>query len=169
MTGTLRNTLLTGDESTDSKFEFGEKSKVERAPTRAVRQNLGSPVVLRKILLVDDDPTFGKIMKRAAEVRGIALTFCSAIDEVAQHTHEKFDIALIDFNLGAVTGVEFSEYLSRYDFGDLNTIIISQRQQTISNEWPANARKFVHKNVGPQMILDVVCQAFEKEQTGDEK
>lgn len=168
MSGNTRKTMLTGSDAAEPKFEFGEKTKVERSPTRAVHSTLSSKGVLRKILLVDDDPTFGKIMKRAAEVRGIELTFCSALDEVSEHTHEKFDMALIDFNLGAVTGIEFSEYLGRYDFGGLNTIIISQRQQTVSNEWPANARRFVHKNVGPQMILDAVSETFEKQHSADE-
>lgn len=155
---------LEGSDLKQERFEFMDKSRSEDLEVDWSISRL-SPKVhsarsALKILLVDDDASFGKIMMRSALLRGIDLTFCVAIDQVAKYSHENFDLALIDFHLGPVTGVEFSEYLTRYNFGALDTIIISHSQQTISHQWPINARRFLNKKIGPHMIFDSVFQTY---------
>lgn len=168
MIGMYRQKGLFGSQLKEEKFEFMQKSETKMNQTEwwgsIPDQAMRSRSLPLKILLVDDDATFGKIMLRSAKLRGVDLTFCVALDEVAQYNHEKFDLALIDFNLGSVTGIEFAEYLTRYAFGALDTIIISHSPQTVSHLWPLNARRFLHKKMGHQMIWDSIFQAYRTNQ-----
>ena len=164
MNGFFGRKVFDGSEPKQERFEFMQKTRLEPAQAEWLSPHLNaqprSPTIPLKVLLVDDDASFGKIMLRSARLRGIDLTFCVAIDEVAKYSHETFDLALIDFHLGSVTGVEFSEYLTRYNFGALDTIIISHSQQNISQQWPINARRFLNKKIGPHQIFDSVCQTY---------
>lgn len=119
------------------------------------------PGHLPKILLIDDDPIFGKIMKNAAAHKGAPITYCCTLEEFAGLDHWDFDIAIVDFDLGAVTGLELTAYMSQFLSEEVPVILVSQTKHRNSKEWPGAIREFVHKNVGPFAILDAAFEAFE--------
>jgi CheY-like chemotaxis protein len=123
--------------------------------------SLKTPKTLPRLLLVDDDPTFGKIMNRAAEMKGVKITYCKSIDELGALQSWDFDAIIMDYDLGAVTGFELTEYLEKFTKEDVPVILVSQTKQKSSKHWPNTIREFVHKNLGPFAILDATFEAHE--------
>ncbi len=63
---------------------------------------------LPRILVVDDEPVFGKIIAEAARRSGMEVTVCKSVEELAKCKDWRFDVAILDYDLGedgAVTGV----------------------------------------------------------------
>lgn len=114
-----------------------------------------------RILLVDDDPTFGKIMKKAAKSKNIPLTYCKSILEFSQIKKLDYDVLLVDYDLGEVNGSELTSYIEQFTSEEIPVILISQTNQKSSSSWPATIREFVHKRVGPFAILDAAFEAHE--------
>lgn len=119
------------------------------------------PRTTPKILLVDDDPMYGKILQRLAANHKVSITFCSSLEELGQLDTLDFDVGIIDYNLGAVTGVELTTYLEHTLPTDLPIILISQTRQLVSRRWPDSIRDFVHKAMGPYAVLDAAFEAHE--------
>lgn len=71
------------------------------------------PTSYPRILVVDDDPIFGKIINRSANELGANVTFCQSIREfgVLGQNWEEYDVAIIDCDLGAINGCELVEYM----------------------------------------------------------
>ena len=63
------------------------------------------------IVLVDDDPVYGKMFQRAAEIKGVSCTYCQSPREFYRQLGSGFDIALLDYELGQVTGLQLSRIL----------------------------------------------------------
>ena len=123
--------------------------------------SLKAPKTVPRILLVDDDPTFGKIMNRASEMKGVKITYCKSIDEFGALQSWDFDTIIMDYDLGAVTGFELTEYLEKFTKEDVPVILVSQTEQKSSKNWPYTIREFVHKKLGPFAILDAAFEAHE--------
>jgi len=119
------------------------------------------PKSLPRILLVDDDPTFGKIMKRSSQAKGIDIVTCSSVEEFSQLKNWDFDVIIMDYDLGAVTGFELTSYMEQYTEDDLPVILVSQTKQNDPKTWPTTIREFVHKSLGPFAILDAAFEAHE--------
>lgn len=114
-----------------------------------------------RVLLIDDDPNFGKIMTRAAAVSGIKLQFCKSLDEFAKLQSREYDVIVLDYDLGAVTGCELARYLESMDPREIPVVLVSQTKMRGSNKWPGSIREFVHKGLGPFAILDAAFEAHD--------
>jgi CheY-like chemotaxis protein len=114
-----------------------------------------------RILVVDDDETFGRLISRAAEIKGAKVTYCQSMDEVATMPSFDFDAIVMDYDLGDITGVELAKRLERFAKCDMPAILVSQSRQTSSRKWPHSIREFVHKSLGPFTILDAAFEACE--------
>lgn len=141
-----------------------------RLPAEGVQAALWADVhartnVLPRILLVDDDPSFGKIMKRVAAKVGLLgpeITICRTLEEFAALTDWKFDIVIMDYDLGAVTGFELTTYIEHFTKEQVPVLLVSQTNQERSRTWPRSIRGFVHKELGPLAILDAAIEAHAK-------
>lgn len=137
-----------------------------KMPQRMLRKSKPAPkkersksLALPRILLVDDDPGFGKIMQRTAVARGTPLTFCESLDEMSKLTNWNFDIAIIDYDLGLLTGCELTSYLESFAAKELPVILVSQTERLSKDEWPPSIYSFVHKMKGANSIIDVAIDA----------
>jgi len=140
-----------------------------RDSSESYREHIASdrvvtPKNLPRILLVDDDPTFGKIMKRAAVTKGVDLTFCASLDEFATLQNWDYDVVMMDYDLGAVTGVELTKYIEQFTKEEVPVILVSQTNQQDFKRWPGSIREFVHKRLGPYALLDATFEAHEVHQ-----
>jgi len=122
------------------------------------------PRSIPRVLLIDDDPTFGKMMIRAARAKNVPITYCKNLVEFRKIKSFDFDVFIVDFDLGEVNGSELTRYMEQFSKEEIPTILISQTNQTDSNSWAPTIREFVHKRVGPYAILDAAFEAHEVNQ-----
>jgi CheY-like chemotaxis protein len=124
-----------------------------------------SPLVMRsnpapRVLLVDDDPLFGKVMQRVAANLHVPLTYVRSLQDLGDPTKQRFDVALLDYDLGSVTGVELAEYFEHIA-QPMPVILISETTRTKNRRWSESIRDFVHKGLGPFAIMDAAFEAHE--------
>ena len=78
---------------------------------------------LMRILLVDDDPIFRRIMGHHAEREGVLLTCArSSLDFINDSQKGNFDVAILDYNLGLVNGLELAAHFRK--LGNESPIIL---------------------------------------------
>lgn len=110
----------------------------------------------RRLVLIDDDAAFCKIIASFAESRGLILDWYRSLQEMGSVGRlSDYGTAIVDYDLGPMNGVEIAEYLPAF-FGKMPMVLISgkDRREGETNKWPASIRKFVHKDAGPDAILD---------------
>jgi len=120
----------------------------------------------RRIFLIDDDAGFCKIMASFAKSRGIQLDCFSSLQDVgASGGLSGYMAAIVDFDLGQMNGVDIAEYLSAF-MGGLPTVLISgrDRKRDTGRTWPICIESFIHKDQGPDAILDAATN-IRKEKT----
>jgi len=137
-----------------------------RDSTESLRELISSdkvmhPRTLPRILVVDDDPTFGRIMQQAASKKGSALSYCKSIDELSKLQSWDYDVIVMDYDLGSITGFELTTYLEKFTSVEAPVILVSQAKLRGSQKWPQTIREFVHKGLGPFAILDAAFEAHE--------
>lgn len=119
------------------------------------------PKHMPRILLIDDDPLFGKVMQRAANAKSIPLSHCSSLEEFSQIKSFDYDVMIVDYNLGAVTGFELTRYIEQFTAKEVPVILVSQSESLDYQDWPTTVMEFVHKSVKPQGILEATLDAYE--------
>ena len=119
------------------------------------------PTTMPRILVVDDDPTFGRIMQQVASKKGSAVTYCKSVDELSMLSSWDFDVIVMDYDLGSITGFEVTDYLEKSSSAEVPVILVSQTRLRGSQKWPQTIREFVHKGLGPFAILDAAFEAHE--------
>jgi two-component system response regulator RegA len=64
------------------------------------------------LLIVEDDPTFSRTLRRSFERRGYAVQSAASPEEAAAlYTREHFDFAVVDLKLGSASGLTVVEAL----------------------------------------------------------
>jgi two-component SAPR family response regulator len=112
-----------------------------------------------RILLVDDDVIFGKIMQKIAQREHIPLTYYSSVRSLSQLTQFNYDIGLFDYDLGPITGLQLTDFLERY-LQEMPIVLISQYKQIGGRSWPNSVVNFVPKSVGSYGILNAAFKAY---------
>ena len=116
----------------------------------------------QRLVLIDDDPAFARIMQEFARSRGVALdTYSSLADMGGIGRLRRYAAAIVDHDLGTtINGVEVAEYLPTM-FAGLSMVLISSRTRTPEpgRPWPKSIARFVHKDLGPDAILDAALAA----------
>ncbi len=139
---------------TPALLDFGfPKSTAKKSPLLVT---YGNP----RILVVDDDPSFGRILAQHARLGGVALAFFRSFDEIRGKLGRwRFDAAVVDSDLGEATGVQVARYLERFLL-DVPILLVSQSDLTVppKEQWPASVREFLFKKVGHRAILDAVVR-----------
>ena len=115
-----------------------------------------------RILLVDDDPSFGKILAKIAQQSRVAVTVCHNLQEVGETTWWDYDVAIVDYDLGTSTGLEIIRQLERVR-PDMPVILVSQSQhvETPISRWPGSIKGFMNKALGHFAIMESALAAHE--------
>jgi len=112
---------------------------------------------LKKIVLIDCNKAFRKMMNLFAESRGIQLEcFESVLIMGSICKFGDFDVAIVESETGTLSGIEVGEYLSSL-FNKMPLILISSGlmpNQATRKGWPLSVRGYIHKNDGADAILD---------------
>lgn len=116
----------------------------------------------RKFVLIDDDPSYTVIMKRVAEMEGIELDTFQSLSELGFiGMLGKYDVAIVDYDLGRMTGVEIGNYLDKL-FSDIPMIMVSELERS-SEGWPHIVKKFLLKSDGYKFVLQQALALIEEE------
>jgi len=114
----------------------------------------------KRILLVDDELTFGEIMKQEARIRDISIIVCISLLNPSLLKGQQFDVAIVDYDLGMQTGPELGKELVAVLGEGLPVLLISQKDRVESEgmEWPKNIRRFMNKDAGFKAIMDAALE-----------
>lgn len=137
------------------------RDKSESFRRRLLPEQVHASTFKPRILVVDDDPIFGKTMERAAALKGVDLRHVKSLEDLALIKVEDFDVIVMDYALGAVTGLELTRYLEERINKQIPTILTSQTPRNVSRRWPSTIREFVHKDLGPFALLVACFEAYE--------
>ena len=112
----------------------------------------------KRILLVDDDPVFAKVLSRTARDRGIEVTVCLSIEDFMHQRDRDFDCCVVDLNLGSqspVNGIELVEYLDSM-VRDLHVVMVSQYDLAMKRHAvpKKHSVRFLSKKEGVNRIID---------------
>lgn len=124
------------------------------------KEMLSSKKNSRRMVLIDDDPAYCSILSTFAHSRGLELDTYHSLQEMGSIGKMRdYALAIVDYDLGIMSGVEVAEYIPIF-FGDMPLILISgnYRVRTEESTWPEAIKDFVHKGFGPDGILDVAMQ-----------
>ena len=124
------------------------------------RNNLMS----RKILLVDDDLSFCKLMKEIARYHGLTLDyFHSFIDLSSLKRIKEYDIAIFDYVLDGPNGFEIAEYVDHF-YDNFPVFLISGKKSVFSNgNLPQSVRQFIPKDRGTDFIIQSVRRYLDRQ------
>ncbi len=117
-----------------------------------------------RLVLIDDDISFCKMLSSFALSRGIHLDCFSSLQEMGFiGLMSRYDAAIVDFDLGSMNGIEIAEYLPAF-FSEMPMILISGRDRRCKSggHWPISIKSFIHKDQGPDAILDAALAIAEK-------
>ena len=112
-----------------------------------------------RILLIDDDPVFGKIMQRVAECAKVRLTFVATAEQLGSVDPSSFDVGILDYDLGSVTGVDVVRDFDRHK--QLPIVLVSQAVRSPESDWPGSIRQFICKDKGPHKIIVAAVEALQ--------
>ena len=108
-----------------------------------------------KVLLVEDDRLLARSLKSYLESEGFEVTlahsFSQAVDELER---KRFDVYVLDVNLGDGDGIELLEYLRDFK-DDTPTLIISALTDvsTIARGLDAGAEDYIKKPFDPEELV----------------
>lgn len=121
-----------------------------------------------KMLVIDDDPAFGQIMKALASARGIQCDWVPSLESLGRVGRVgDYDLAILDYFLEKFTGGEIAEYVDVF-FSDIPVVIVSSRPDIHAQQrkWPKCVRLFVDKATGARSILDLALGLFSGSRAG---
>ncbi|MBC7661033.1 MAG: response regulator [Chitinophagaceae bacterium] len=127
---------------------------------------MNSPIIRMnkkpKMVLIDDDPSYTSILARCAAMEGIDLDTFNSLSELGfVSLLRNYDVAIIDYDLGSLNGVEIAEYMSTL-LNDMPMVLISasDRSEEMAAHCPHSVRAFLNKSAGFSKILDTARQCI---------
>jgi DNA-binding response OmpR family regulator len=136
-------------------------------PAIAAGGGCGEFVIVKKILIIEDDQIVANIYRNKLSVEGYKVEI--ALDgEVGREMIKSFrpDVIVLDLMLPKVTGLELmKEIRAEPDFEKVPVIVFSNTYLTnmVQEAWKAGATKCLSKaNCTPRHVLDVVRSALGK-------
>ena len=118
------------------------------------------------ILLIDDDPEFGAVVQTLAAAKGIPLVYYQSLMDMGTFARlGEFDVAIIDYKMDALNGIEVAEYIEVF-FSDIPVILVSAANLEDISEalWPRCVRRFVSKDIGVYGILNSAMELVQSKQ-----
>jgi CheY-like chemotaxis protein len=115
-----------------------------------------------RILLVDDDPIFGRVMTAVATALGFDVRYVDEADGVLRGHHALgCDVLIVDYDLGELSGVELAERLCN-DLDGAPVILVSSTARSPDRDgaWPPCIAGFALKSDGVAPILALAEAAW---------
>ncbi len=122
-----------------------------------------------RVLLIDDDTTYGMLMRQVAIQSKVNLTYCKDITEFGLLENWDFDAVLMDYDLGFVNGLELTSYYEDFSAKNTPVVLISHTQREISKDTPDSIKKFMHKSIGPYLIMQEALRMDQEFKAADRK
>jgi CheY-like chemotaxis protein len=113
---------------------------------------------MRKILIVDDDEVYGRILGSEVRSHGCESTVVNSLLDLGSVGRlGLYDAAIIDFHLDKMKGDEIAEYIDKFLL-DVPVVMISadEAMHDRLNGWPKPVKGFVSKKVGTPLLVDKV-------------
>jgi hypothetical protein len=118
----------------------------------------------KRILLVDDDDMYGRLMHAQADRLGIDLTYCRGIDEFLRTgSLSQFDVVLLDYDLGWIKGSALAEFCQVF-FAQVPVVIVSSTSDwwfKTGLRYPQCVKCFIHKETPLDSALARALDAAE--------
>jgi CheY-like chemotaxis protein len=117
-----------------------------------------------RVLVVDDDPMFGRMMEVLGQRYGVPMTVCRGAEDLANLPMWDFDVCIVDYDLGrygAANGIELATYLESRISG-LAVVLVSQTSTISQRQWPQSIRRFVPKSLGAYAILNAGLSEYDE-------
>lgn len=111
-----------------------------------------------RVLIIDDDITFGAIIEAMAKKNGLDAEFHPSLVELGSFARlREFDLAVVDYFLESLRGDEVAQYADTF-FEGLPVVVVSAKEFTAeeTRRWPQSVREFIAKDKGPQAVIDAV-------------
>jgi DNA-binding NtrC family response regulator len=121
----------------------------------------------RRLVLIDDDPSFLAIMQRLADKEGIPLDCFEQLEDLGViDLFKTYDAAIIDYDLGDQTAVDISFYLDCF-IKELPTLIISAKDRTQEcKDLPRCVKSVLRKSAGYDYILGLAVRLSQSDEYG---
>jgi DNA-binding NtrC family response regulator len=119
----------------------------------------------RRMVLIDDDPSFLAIMQRLADMEGIPLDcYENIVDLGVIDLFKKYDVAILDYDLGDQNAVDISLYLNCF-VKELPTLIVSAKDRSQEcKELPRCVKSVLRKSAGYRYILELAVRLSQTEE-----
>ena len=111
----------------------------------------------KRFVVIDDDLLFVKILAHAAQEAGVIIDGYASLENVlSESVAEKYDAAIVDYDLGTHTGVQAIKSLQAR-LGCMPVLLVSAKPRKTSKleAWPASVKRFLVKSSGYNQIIDV--------------
>ncbi|MGE0174126.1 MAG: response regulator [Oligoflexales bacterium] len=118
---------------------------------------------IRKILIVDDDEIYGRILGTEVRSCGLESTVVNSLLDLGSVGRlSLYDAAIIDFHLDKMKGDEIAEYIDKFLL-DVPVVMISADESMHArlNQWPRPVKGFVSKKVGPPVLIQKVMDILD--------
>ena len=117
---------------------------------------------LRKVLVVDDDPTIGKSFNRVLSQKGyVVITAKNAHEALKKLREEEYDVVFTDIKMPGMDGLELAERVKAKR--PWTPVVIVTGYGTTANEERAKAvgvSDFLYKPLSPEMIEESAMNAM---------
>ncbi len=116
-----------------------------------------------RIVLIDDDPVYGAVIGRWAQLEGVELDVFHSLDDLGfVGLLSKYDVAIVDYDLGEINGKDVADYMTTL-FGNKPMIMISgvDRSKEMMN-CPSCVKAFMKKSAGYEKILNTAVNIRKK-------
>lgn len=140
------------------------KTLLEKDTAKIRDQNLSDPA---KIVLIDDDPIYGAVIGRWAEIEGVKLDVFNSLDDLGfVGLLSQYDVDIVDYDLGEINGKDVADYMTTL-FGNKPMVMISgiDRSKEMMN-CPSCVKAFMRKSAGYEKILNTALKLRTKSRNG---
>jgi CheY-like chemotaxis protein len=134
--------------------ECSDLGPAQKPPTGSLKSIASGSAAIPRIVLFDDDPIFARAMERTARRRSVPLVSICNPTDAAKIAGMPIDVAIVDFDLGDMTGVELADWVTDF-VGSIPILLISYtlREPTAEEPWPRSIKRFALKADGVESIL----------------
>lgn len=150
----MSRTLLLNPQVGRTSKALGKGEKMSRE-----RQGGDQP----QIVLIDDDPTYGAVIGRWAEIEGVKMDVFHSLDDLGfVGLLSPYDVAIVDYDLGEINGKDVAEYMESLFRNKPMVIISSIDRSRELTSCPSCVKAFMKKSAGYERILNTALNLREQ-------
>lgn len=118
-----------------------------------------------KILLLDDDPDFGRLLEAVAQHSGLDLRFYDSLISLGGIARlGEFELILCDYFLTYIKGSDVAHYVNTF-FSDIPIIFVSANLEAVSllEEWPDCVIGLLPKSFHARELIQSALEIYRAE------